>query len=135
MSREFNNINFMSSSSNWTSTHRRSLIEKIYVLIQFQSLFHFRAYSFFFKNNLFMNDLDMCLLSNLNHITAGDSSCDTLLCQPNNVFSSYSFQSTSFIPLGIFQINAFTKPYYTIRSLTLLCHNLKFWIFRTWVYL
>ena len=76
----------------------------------------------------------MYQLSNFNQITVEDSSSMTwyitslakhiLIVDVALVFES--FQSVTFIPSGYFPLKAFTKPYYTNTSLTLICHNMKF---------
>ena len=93
-----------------------------------------RPYSFCLRYNLFINDLDIYRLSNVNQIATGDSSSMTWYITSSakqnlivaTTFTSRSFQSISSIPSGCFPYSAFTIPCCTNRSFTLLCHRPKF---------
>ena len=135
--REFSNINALSSSSNFTSICFKSLMIWLNTLIcwlRSELSAILRPYGFYLRYNLFVNDLDIYRLSNFNQIATGDSSSMTWYITSSAkqslivaaTLASKSFQSMSSIPSGYFSYNAFTIPCCTNRSLTLLCHRLKF---------
>ena len=135
--REFSNINALSSSSNFTSIHFKSLMILLNTLIcwlKSEPYTILRPYNFCLRYNLFVNNLDIYRLSNFNQIVVRDSSSMTWYITSSTkqslimaaVFASRSFQSILFIPSSCFPYNTFTIPCCTNRSLILLCHRPKF---------
>jgi hypothetical protein len=92
-------------------------------------------YNFYFRCSLFVRDLDIYLFSRFNQIPAVEFSSMTLYITSSTSNSRIvltAFMSSSshlsfviFSSFFVFSCKAFTKPCYTNRSFTLLCHSPK----------